>query len=100
MVVVQRCECNQSQCIVHSKIVNFMLRKKEKGKTGLHWVCEIVEWVEHLTGKESMDEIESRLRWSWELVGMETGADHEGCGLPWSRRGRGAAVTRRQLGYS
>lgn len=50
-----------------------MLRKKEKGKTGLHWVCEIVGWVEHLTGKESMDKIESRLRWSWELVGRETG---------------------------
>lgn len=100
MVVVQCCECNLSQCIVHSKIVNFMSRKKEKGKTGLHWVCEIVGWIEHLSRKESVDKIESRLRWSWELGGRETGADHEGCDLHWSHRRQGAPVTRRQLGYS
>ena len=41
-----------------------------------------------------MGQIESRLRWSWGLVGRETGADHEGCGLHWSHRGQGVPVTR------
>lgn len=46
------------------KIVNFMLRKKEKGKTGLYWVCEIVGWVEHLSGKR--EQVALELRTSWE----------------------------------
>ena len=71
-----------------------MLRKKEIGKTGLYWVCEIVGWVFlHLSGKESVGQIESRLHWSWGLVGRETGAGHEGCGLHWSHSGQGVPVT-------